>query len=164
MPNGSKFRENIETVRLKTSPARKSVSAKRSAGKDRSVMVISKVAQCAASGHKLSSTQFPINNISGAASYDSRTIGPARPVQSEHGPALAVALLGGRSHFLIGIPTRRRIWNPQPEGRDDGGDQREPGKRVEAAGKAAGILLGPADRGRPEETAEIANRIDPGDA
>src|SRR5437588_8871471 len=63
-------------------------------------------------------------------------------------------------HFLPG----GRIGNAQPQRRHDRGKQRETGKRIKAAGEATAVILCPADHAWAEETAEIADRIDPGDS
>jgi hypothetical protein len=52
-----------------------------------------------------------------------------------------------------------RIGNAQPERRDDGRHQGKTGERIESPGKAAGIILRPADHGRSEEVAEIATEL-----
>src|SRR6516225_7415761 len=52
----------------------------------------------------------------------------------------------------------------QPKRRYRRRQDRESRKHVKPAGEAAGIVLDPADHGGAEETAEIAERVYPGDA
>ena len=57
-----------------------------------------------------------------------------------------------------------RIGNAQLQRGNDGRHQGKAGQRIKSAGEAAGIVLRPTDHRRPEEAAEIADGIDPGDS
>src|SRR6185312_7256153 len=68
------------------------------------------------------------------------------------------------SELGIAARARRDVGDVQEKGAYQRRHQRQQREAVEAAGEAAGRVLHEADPPRPEEAAEIAERVDPGDA
>src|SRR5438105_13449836 len=90
-------------------------------------------------------------------STSSRLVGQLR---SAAGPKPWCCESRGSNSVRCRYPAR----NMEPDRGDHGCHEREGGESIEAAGEAARRVSGPAHDGRTEEAAEIAERIDTGDA
>src|SRR5450631_3475946 len=55
---------------------------------------------------------------------------------------------------------RRRALRPRKDEGEDGGKHQQSGDEDEPALEAAGDILDPADHGRTDEAAEVADRVD----